>query len=198
VEYLTGQLNEVADRYADPGLGYQNHRRIRHRTIGVGPSLCLAERVARLDVPDLAWHSSHLEQMRLLAVDHVIAVNEVYSLEKEEAQNAPNLVRFLMREQALSRGAAIRRLHDEADERFRQYTELEHALPRLCKGLGLSEAEADTVRRYAGAISAWVRGNYEWHRAAGRYKTAAAEAHAAHVGALNTEDLSSLRRAGNS
>ncbi|MFF9641470.1 terpene synthase family protein [Kitasatospora aureofaciens] len=78
-----------ARRPARPLLPPPHHWRARRRTIGVRPLAALAERAGRLEVPLPAWHSSHLEAMRIATCDAIIAMNEIHSLDKDGAGGHP-------------------------------------------------------------------------------------------------------------
>ncbi|WP_448322143.1 terpene synthase family protein [Streptomyces sp. CO7] len=62
----------------------------------------------RAAVPLLAWHSSLLEEMRLITCDVVVLTNEIVGLENHEARSDPNLIHQLMREHHTSRDEALR------------------------------------------------------------------------------------------
>ncbi|GAA1961795.1 terpene synthase family protein [Kitasatospora viridis] len=191
VDYFTGQLAEVADGLSRQELDFETHLARRRQTIGVFPSLCLAERTGHLDVPDLAWHSTHLKQMQQAAVDQVICVNEVFSLEKEEAHGSPNLIHDLMRQRGYDRVWAIHYMRDLADRRMQEFVALDQQLPQLCERLCLTETESRAVVRYSQLVGYWLRGNYDWHRATGRYRqVSTVQGGKEYLGALTTEDLS--------
>jgi Terpene synthase family 2, C-terminal metal binding len=56
------------------------------------------ERLVRTKARTVAWHSTHLEAMRVTTLDNIIYINEVFSLENDKARGDTNLVRLLMRE----------------------------------------------------------------------------------------------------
>ncbi|MFE0100708.1 terpene synthase family protein [Streptomyces sp. NPDC059009] len=68
---------------------------MRRRSVGVLPDFDMRECIGPYEVPAPAWYSSHLEKMRISTVEHVILVNDVCSLEKDEARDDLNLVRLL-------------------------------------------------------------------------------------------------------
>ncbi|WP_424215732.1 terpene synthase family protein (plasmid) [Streptomyces sp. BI20] len=193
MDYFTAQLTEIADRNDEGHLDYDTHLARRRRTIGITPSLCLSERIDRLRVPDIAWHSTHLNGLRRAAIDQVIGVNEIFSLEKEEEHAAPNLVHDLMRLHGHTRQEAVHHVRDMADERMRQFVELHDRTPHWCVAQGLAPDETRAVTRYTELVAVWVRGNYDWHRTARRYTTTSTGRGPRHLGALTTEDLSAPR-----
>jgi len=195
LSYFTGQLAEIADGRSNAESSYTDQLRTRLKTIGVEPSLCLAERVGGHEVPAIAWYSSLLQRIRNAAVRNVIAVNEVFSLGKEEAHGEPNLALTLMHERSCTRTEAVEMLRDLADLNVQQLVDLQQRVPRLCQDLRLDQHSARAVAQHVQAICTWVRGNYDWHQACGRYQPVPSgrQGGGHEFVALNTEDLSSLR-----
>lgn len=134
---------------------------LRRKTIGIRPSLVLAERLGRHEVPPEAYYSSHLEAMRLVTIDVVVLMNEVFSLPVDEARGDPNLVTCLMAEAGLSRRQAVQRLTDRAAEALDAFSALEKGTGLLCKGLALRPTGAAAVERYIDAMRAWMSGSLE-------------------------------------
>ncbi|MDG4857100.1 hypothetical protein P8605_02820 [Streptomyces sp. T-3] len=170
--YFFGCLTEISDARADVATSADGHMSVRRRSIGFSPTFAMAERVGHYEIPLLAFHSSTVQSMLALATDHTILVNEIYSLRREEARGELNLVHFVMKDGDCSRSAAIKHLVTTANDHITAYLEHERAVPGLCKQLGLSPAERDTVAHYIEALRYAVRGNLDWHTVAGRYQTA--------------------------
>ncbi len=167
--YLWGNLTEVADRHDGADHSPESYLNLRRQTVGVDLSLAMGERVGHFETPALAWSSSHLAQMRLITTDHIIFVNEVVSLAKEEAAGEPNLILSLMRHEHLTRTQAINRLIEQADTAAQRFLDLERHTPQLCDSLALNADERSAVRSYQEVMRALMRGNYDWSCTAGRY-----------------------------
>ena len=172
--YLGGNLAEEASRRAGPELTPAQYMRVRRRSVGVLPAYDMRECIGPSEVPPLAWHSIHLEAMRRLSVEHVIMVNDVCSLEKDEARHETNLVTLLMKQSGLSRDAAIRQVVSTADEHMRKFQEMESVIPRLCDQLALTDMGCAAVHHHVVSMRDMVSGNYHWSRACGRYSLEAA------------------------
>nr|WP_163017289.1 pentalenene synthase [Streptomyces chartreusis] len=191
VDYLLGNLTEASNRLAEYSTSSIERMRIRRRTIGVRPSIDMSERVNNFEIPDIAWHSTHIEAMRLITIDHIILTNELASLEIDEARHDPNLVYCLMREKGLSRAEAIGELASRADNEMERFLDLERRLPFLGERLALSKPEMRKIKKYVEALRAWIRGSYDWHCVAGRYSAEVAkQASPLQFGYLNSSDLS--------
>ncbi|MFJ8475679.1 pentalenene synthase [Kitasatospora sp. NPDC094011] len=167
VDYLAGWPTRIADRAHGVPPDPAAHLRARRRTIGVRPLLALAERVGDFEVPLLAWHSTHLEGMRIAACDAVVAMNEIHSLEKDEARGFPNLVPSLVHHRGLSRAEAVRQVCGTVERSVASFVDLRAGLPQLEQALGAGRMPE--LARYADAHAAWIRGYHDWGRAAPRY-----------------------------
>jgi pentalenene synthase len=169
VDYLTGNLTEEIDRRTWIPQDFDTRMRIGHRTLGLIPSLDLAERVGHFEIPQIIWHSSHLESMRRAAVDSVKLINEVMSLENDDARGDPNLVRSLMQQRHCSREEAIKLAIALVQTTVSQLFEQMKLTPMFCARLGLTSTQSEKVQRYASAMFTWIRGSYDWSRSNGRY-----------------------------
>jgi pentalenene synthase len=193
VDYLTGNLTEEIDRRTWVPQDFATRMRIGHRTLGLVPSLDLAERVGHFEIPQLIWHSSHLESMRQAAVDAVKLINEVMSLENDDARGDPNLVHCLVRERDCSRPEAIEMAVALVQSAVARLFALAKRTPLFCTRLGLTSDETDKVRRYASAMITWIRGSYDWSRINGRYSPYTASALGSGVtGQLHPANLTSV------
>lgn len=167
--YLAGNLAEEANRRVAAVLTTAEYMRVRRQSIGVLPAYGVGETVGPSEVPPLAWYSNHLAAMRRLTIEHVIMVNDVHSLEKDEARQEKNLVSLLVGQRGLSRDAAIRQVVRTADDHLRKFQELESGIPLVCDRLALTGAGRTAVHRHVMSMRDMVSGNYHWSRTCGRY-----------------------------
>jgi pentalenene synthase len=172
--YLAGNLAEEANRRVAAALTPAEYMRVRRQSVGVLPAYDMGECVGPSEVPPLAWYSTHLAAMRRLSVEHVIMVNDVCSLEKDEARHEKNLVTLLASQRGLSRDAAIRQVVGTADDHMRKFQELETGIPHVCDKLALTDTGRAAVHRHVLSMHAMVSGNYHWSRTCGRYSREAA------------------------
>ncbi|MER6522817.1 pentalenene synthase [Streptomyces sp. NPDC001553] len=186
IEYLAANLTEAADRQAGICPDSGEWMRLRRKVIGVRPSIDLCERVGHFEVPAPAVHTSVVESAREVVTDVIILINEVYSLENDEARQAPNLVSCLIHERGCTRQEAIDELRTRADNQLKRLPGVREHLGRRCPP---HPAHAATDR-YVDAICAYLRGIYDWHRVAGRYTREVSEqASPGTTGYLNVSDL---------
>ena len=172
--YLAGNLAEEANRRVAAALTPAEYMRVRRQSVGVLPAYDMGECVGPSEVPPLAWYSTHMAAMRQLSVEHVIMVNDVCSLEKDEARHETNLVTLLASQRGLSRDAAISQVVSTADDHMRKFQELEAGIPHVCDKLALTETGRVALRRHVASMHDMVSGNYHWSRACGRYSREAA------------------------
>ncbi|KQW01891.1 pentalenene synthase [Streptomyces sp. Root369] len=195
MDYLTGNLTEEVDRRTWIPEDFATRMRVGHRTLGLIPSLDLAERVGHFEIPQIIWHSSHLESMRRAAVDAVKLINEVMSLENDDARGDPNLVNCLMLQRNCSRSEAIRMAIILVQKTVSQLFEQMKLVPRFCARLGLTSSESEKVQRYAAALLTWIRGSYDWSRSNGRYSPRTASALSPNMtGQLHPANLTTVSR----
>lgn len=172
-DYLAGNLAEEANRRLATPLSSSDYLDVRRRSVGVLPDFDMRECIGPFEVPPLAWYSSHLQSMRHYTVEHVIFVNDVCSLEKDEARDEINLVRLLMVEDNLSRQTAIEKVVATADSHMHRFQTLQAGIPHLCDSLRLTAQERTAVQRHLAAMIDMLSGNYHWSRSCGRYSTQA-------------------------
>jgi hypothetical protein len=174
IGYLAGNLAEEANRRVAATLTPATYLRVRHQSVGVLPAYDMGECVGPSEVPPLAWYSSHVAAMRRRSVEHVIMVNDVCSLEKDEAHGEANLVTLLASQRGLSRDDAMGQVVSMADDHMRQFQELETGIPHLCDKLALTDVGRAAVARHVLCMRDMVSGNYHWSRSCGRYSREAA------------------------
>ncbi|MFE9331611.1 pentalenene synthase [Streptomyces sp. NPDC006925] len=170
--YFDGYVDEAASRFWNrPCDSAAQYLGMRRHTIGVQPTVDLAERAGRFEVPHRVFDSTLLSAMLQVAVDVNLMLNDIASLEKEEARGEQNnLVLILHREHGWSRSRSIAHLQDEVHARLEQFLLLESCLPRLGEIYRLDPDEREALERYrTDAIRPVIRGSYDWHRSSGRY-----------------------------
>lgn len=174
-DYLTAGLAEEANRRAGVWPTPSEHLTIRRDSVGVMPLIDMRETAGPYEVPALAWHSTFLRKMRELMVDQVVFVNEVHSLEKDEARGDVNLVSILCTAddngiaECPSREAALQRVIAAADERIQRFQEYETRVEPFLDHLGMVGADRTAVTRHVTSMRDMIAGNYFWSRGCGRY-----------------------------
>ncbi|MBV2156769.1 pentalenene synthase [Kitasatospora sp. SUK 42] len=170
--YFTGYVDEAESRFWNtPYESAAQYLAVRRATIGVQPTVDLAESTGHFEVPQRVFDSAVLSAMLTIAIDTNLILNDIASLEKEEARGEQNnMVMILRREHGWAKGRAIAHLQDEIRARMEQFELLESCLTKVCDIYGLGAAEREAVERYrTDAVRTVIRGSYDWHRSSGRY-----------------------------
>ncbi|GCE02612.1 terpene synthase family protein [Embleya hyalina] len=168
--YLYGHYAEVADRRTRARLSPREHLATRRDTLGFRPTVNMGERVGRFEMPLAALHHSRFRAMLEAALDHVLVVNEIYSLDNDETTGDHNLVHCVMHAHDRTRAEAIADLVHLADAHAHTLAAATAGTNDLCHALGLDGDERRAVRRWVATLCDFVRGNHDWGFAAGRYR----------------------------
>ncbi|WP_028921403.1 terpene synthase family protein [Pseudonocardia acaciae] len=170
VDFLTSYGDEAASRYHHtlPG-SLEEYLALRRRSVGMETCFDLTERLYRCELaPELA-RDERLLTMRRLAGEMIALVNDVFSVEKEEALGDHlNAVLVIERTRNRTRDQAVALARDEvgvlAVELTRLETELlaEHGIAPVSDALAL--------RRFTTNLWDWSRGSVDWHIETMRYR----------------------------
>ncbi|MEU4800423.1 pentalenene synthase [Streptomyces sp. NPDC023327] len=191
--YFQGYVDEAHGRRdATPCDSASSYLAMRRHTIGVQPTVDLAEATGHFEVPHRVFDSAVMSAMLRIAVDVNLLLNDIASLEKEEARGElNNMVLILMREHGWPKSRSIAHMQEEVRVRLEEFLLLESILPKVCDAFSLSADEREAVERYRlDAVRPVIRGSYDWHRSSGRYDAEFALA-ASRQGFL--EELGSVR-----
>lgn len=169
--YLSGYLAEADYRCRNTFPTADEHLKLRRDTIGVQPTVDLAERIGHYEVPEPIFDSQHMRDMRAIAAEVDSIHNDIVSVEKEEAQgDIHNLVLILQRDRSRSRHEAIEIMRQMIHERIERFLALEAELSKVGRDLHLSPRETETAIRYStDALRTVMRGDYDWAEGSGRY-----------------------------
>lgn len=170
--YFSGYVEEASSRYRNaPYNRADDYLAMRRRTIGVLPTVDLAERTGHYEVLRWVYDSAIFSALLEIAIDTIVMLNDIASLEKEKARGElNNLVLILMREHGWSQGRSIGHMRHEIRTRLEQFLLLESCLPKVYDIFALNQKERETVERYrTDGMRAVIRGSYDWHGSSGRY-----------------------------
>jgi pentalenene synthase len=169
--YFSGYVTEAEHRIHAVRLSADGHLRLRRDTIGVQPTIDLAERLGHYEVASRAFFSEHLTAMRLIAAEVDTLHNDICSVEKEEAiGDLNNMVLIVEREQGCDRPTSVAVVSWMLRERVERFLALESDIPALCSELRLSPSQSHDVDRYvADALRTVMRGDLDWAEQSGRY-----------------------------
>ncbi|MFJ8228494.1 pentalenene synthase [Streptomyces sp. NPDC094448] len=171
--YLQGYVTEAAHRQRGVMPTVEEHLRLRRETIGVHPTVDLAERIGRFEVPGRIHTAPWATEMRAIAAEVDTIHNDLCSVEKEEARGEMhNLLLILERRGHRTRAEGVEEMRRMIRSRTERFLVLESRLPGLCDSSRLTEAERVPVFRFTDALRAVMRGDYDWAEGSGRYTSA--------------------------
>jgi len=132
----------------------------------------MVERLNRIEVPPIAFHSAPLRLMRQVAADVPFFCNDVYSYEKEAARgDVYNMIAVFCNERQYSVRAATEEIQRLVARQVDQFCCLRDQVPQMVKDLALPEQQRRCVRRYVSGLEDWLRGHNDWMTRTIRYRT---------------------------
>ncbi|MET0402200.1 MAG: hypothetical protein ABW123_07330 [Cystobacter sp.] len=169
--YIAGYVDEAASRHHAVPYDSGRYLAIRRKTIGVLPTVDMAERTSHCEVPKRVYESAVMSAMLQIAIDINVFFNDIASLEKEAARGEQNnLVLILMRENSWTQARSITQMQQEVRTRIEQFVMLESLLPKLYDSFDLNADERDRTERFrTDGLRSVIRGSNDWHNSSGRY-----------------------------
>ncbi|MFE5736189.1 terpene synthase family protein [Streptomyces celluloflavus] len=169
-QYLYAHVTEAANRAQGIWPSMPDYLDLRYRTGFMPPLLDLIERVWHSELPAPVYDSPELRLMRYVTNQNINIVNDVLSLDKEEAHgDQHNLVLVIEHEQRCTRREAIGTVHRMVDEWTRTFSLTEPALAGVCDRLAIPVADRTTIYGCIEGMRAAIRGNYDWCAQTNRY-----------------------------
>lgn len=167
--YLAAHAAESVNRHHGRILDAEECVRQRGYATSSHVVIDLIERVGGFEVPELAWYSPVLVQLRSLTAELIGLSNDLCSVEKEEAcgDTGNNLLLVLERERGCTREEAIASLGELIEERVGRFLDVEEQVADL--DCILDAAGRVSIRRFVQGLHDLVRGDSEWERTSGRY-----------------------------
>lgn len=168
--YIAGHIIEARHRKSGRHPSFAAHFAVRKVTCGVYPIIDLAERLGHFEIPERAFRSSLLIELRDLAAEVVVLENEIFSVEKEELVGDQNMLLGIEAEIGCSREATIELFYAMIRQRTQRCVAIEHELDALAESLHLDTQEQSALHRYyTDAIQTVMRGTHDWQKLSGRY-----------------------------
>ncbi|MDG4796597.1 terpene synthase [Micromonospora sp. WMMD1082] len=160
-EYLLALLWEAANREHGRVPPVDEYVQMRRHTGGVYPSLTLTDLALDGFPPASRRADPGWAALESLAADLICWCNDVFSYDKEQQDgpDAHNLITVLTRETG-DESAALRAAADRFNDRLDAYLVAEN---------DLLASHGDALRPALDTRRNWIRGTYDWSRAAARY-----------------------------
>lgn len=174
IGYFRGYLSETETKLAGTQLSQSDYLAVRRSTIGVLPTLDMAERVTRSALPARVNDAHIVSAQRNITIDVNVLFNDIASYTKELAiGELNNLVLIVAGSQDLGEiAAAAREITQTAVYKIREFTALCAAADQHLSSIyDLSPADQQALKNYQqNALTTLIRGSLDWHRTSGRYK----------------------------
>ncbi|MEU3407396.1 cytochrome P450 [Streptomyces sp. NPDC006670] len=169
--YLYGHVQEGANRHHGTAITVAEHLRLRRDTIGVQPTLDLAERIGHYELPAALLGSDAVATLRTLAAEIDSLHNDVYSLAKEEAGSHPhNLLLILRREHGSDHDTAFATVLSMLHARINRFRTVEDELSAADSTADLAPLDRTVLDRYIqDALHPVMRAPYDWAPRSSRY-----------------------------
>ncbi|KAM7192202.1 terpenoid synthase [Rhypophila sp. PSN 637] len=135
---------------------------------------CFALAELDLDMPDAVYRHPMLERLRMIAVQMIVASNDVYSYNVEVLRGMGlfNLVTIIMYEHGLeSTKQAIAWIDEWNGELLVEFLDIRDKIMggEVTARESWSEETLRQVKQYIGILGCWVRANEEWNFESHRY-----------------------------
>lgn len=161
-EYFAAHVEEAFVRAPGRTMTVERYFTLRRKTIGLVPSLDLAESMERHEIPPPVYAAPELVELRRLATEQITCVNDIVSFEKEDTRGDPHNLIILLRSRGRSRDRAIGEVARMADARLELF---ERRAVELLDGVAPDDPRGHAVT----TMRHWLRGSFDWHHTSGRY-----------------------------
>ncbi|WP_280405650.1 terpene synthase family protein [Nocardia brasiliensis] len=171
--YFASYAHEALNRCKGTPVPMERFLQVRRGMAATDLSISIGERVSRVAVSPVAFHSPQLRIMRQIAADIPFMCNDVFSVEKEAARgDLDNMVLVIEHESNVSRAAAVEEIARKVDTECRRFIALAQEVPDMCTRLDLTQGEQASIQKYVDIMAAWIRGFQEWQSETHRYHAA--------------------------
>ncbi|MFJ9893324.1 terpene synthase family protein [Streptomyces sp. NPDC091280] len=166
--WLSTYSAETADRVADRLPGVAEYRLHRRDSVAGLLYMDLVEAMIEIDLPETVRQLPQWQALRAFAADHVGLCNDIYSARKEsDAGYGHNMVALIRADQNCDIRSAAHRANAMATGYMREFLDAE---TQLLAGTGLPPDTRVDAAHCARAYRAIIRGNFDYHLAAPRYR----------------------------
>ncbi len=170
VEYFESSEWEAENRERGLWPDAATYIRMRPYTGGLYTDIELIELTEGIDLPIVVRNHPALERLALLTNNVVCWSNDIFSLQKERAhRDMHNLALILHHHEGITEQAAVDRVAELIKGQVQRFIALEARLPQFGPSIDVA------VRRFVAVLRAWMRGNLDWSRETGRYRSAEAQ-----------------------
>ncbi|WP_327167691.1 terpene synthase family protein [Streptomyces subrutilus] len=165
--FIDANAAETLNRTAGLVPDLPGYLRVRRRSCFMPVWMDLIERAGHFEVPEPVFASDAFQALRQAVVDACIVINDVHSLEKEEAGgDVHNIVTIARHHQHLTRQDAIAWALALFEERLAMFLRLREEVLRTARDTPGDEA----AERYIDGLGSVARGGHDWDLVSSRYR----------------------------
>ncbi|MFD8525317.1 hypothetical protein ACFV2D_35745 [Streptomyces capillispiralis] len=175
-DFFEANVSEVENRSRQEIMNVPDYLMFRRRSGFVQPMIDMTERIYHFELPPDIHEMPQIQALRDVAADVIDAVNDMHSLEKEEADKDPhNLVTVIRENQQCTRDDAIIIARDMTNLWVRKFLTLSAQLSEVNSKSGIDQRISSDINRWAAAMKDAIRGNHDWGASTARYSGASFE-----------------------
>lgn len=169
-DFFNAHVTEAKNRSHHTDLTISNYLLLRRRTGIVNAFTDLIERVGHFEIPGHVYAMPEIHSLCVLVADVIDTINDVHSLEKEEARGDPhNLITVVRHERQCSRQVAISLVQGMIHHWIESFIKLAAELPEICRRKLVLPQTIEDLGRLVTAMKASMRGYLEWSATTVRY-----------------------------
>jgi hypothetical protein len=169
--YFASYPYEAVNRRSQVIPSMDDYLTIRRGSAATESVTDMVERLNRIEVPPVAFHSAQLRLMRQIAADVPFICNDVYSYEKEAARgDVYNLVIVLRHQRRCSLAQAVDEIQAMVADRIRRFLQLRDQVSQMMDEVGIPAPYRQQVLRYTAGLGDWLRGHNDWMSSTVRYR----------------------------
>lgn len=112
--------------------------------------------------------NSYVQQMRLMATNHIAWVNDIYSVERDVTERSGNVVLVLCEELGVEMKRGVELARGMCNKEMMAFMELERQLVILMADA--NEGARKGVVEYVKRLGVWMKGNLDWSCETSRYR----------------------------
>lgn len=145
---------------------------LRRATVGLYYSLDQTEWAGRYELTPRVRAHPLIAKLRDATTDTVMWMNDIHSHDRETARQDPhNLLTVLARRRGMTAVQAVETATEMTYAALRRFIRLRDEVPAMLDELRLSQTEWHAVDESVAGMENWLRGNHDWARSTGRYRT---------------------------
>jgi hypothetical protein len=152
------------------------YARLRRATVGLFYSLDQTEWAGRYELAPRVFAHPLFTELREATTDTVAWMNDIHSHERESARQDPHNLLTVLIHHGMTPTQAVAKATAMTYTALHRFVHLRDDVPGMLDELDLNDSERHAVRESVAGMENWLRGNHDWARTTGRYRSTDADA----------------------